>query len=48
MSAGGMRRFDKLSSDAKASSQKKYIALQEALDEIGRMLGGWIKSVKQK
>jgi hypothetical protein len=26
--------------------QKKYILLQEKLDEIGRMLGGWIKSLK--
>ena len=29
-------------------NQKKYVALQEALDEVGRMLGGWIKSLKQK
>jgi len=43
-----LRVFLRLSFDVKAVNQKKYIALQEALDEIGRMLGGWIKSVKQK
>jgi hypothetical protein len=43
-----LRVFLRLSFDVKAINQKRYIALQEALDEIGRMLGGWIKSVKQK
>ena len=43
-----LRVFLRLSFDVKAVNQKKYIALQDALDEIGRMLGGWIKSVKQK
>ena len=26
---------------------KKYIGISEKLDEIGRMLGGWIKSLKE-
>ena len=26
---------------------KKYITLSEKLNEVGRMLGGWIKSTKQ-
>lgn len=43
-----LRVFLRLSFDVKAVNQKKYIALQEALDEIGRMLGGWIKSARQK
>lgn len=43
-----LRVFLRLSFDIKAINQKKYIALQEALDEIGRMLGGWMKSLKQK
>jgi len=43
-----LRVFLRLSSDTKALNQKKYIALQEALDEIGRMLGGWLKSVRLK
>jgi len=43
-----LRVFLRLSLDVKAINQKKYIALQQALDEIGRMLGGWMKSLKQK
>lgn len=31
--------------DVQAIDQKKYLALQESLEEIGRMLGGWIKSI---
>lgn len=34
--------------DIKAIDQKKYILLQEHLQEIGEMLGGWIKSTTQK
>ena len=41
-----LRVFVRLSKDVKAIDNKKYIALQEKLDEIGRMLGGWIKSTK--
>jgi len=41
-----LRVFIRLSKDIKAIDNKKYIALQEKLDEIGRMLGGWIKSTK--
>ena len=43
-----LRVFLRLSFDVKAISQKKYISLQEPLDEIGRMLGGWLKSLRQK
>lgn len=32
--------------EIKALDNKKYIRLSEKLDEIGRMLGGWIKSLK--
>ncbi len=38
----------RLSHDIKILNQKKYIAVQTQLDEIGRMLGGWIKSNHQK
>ena len=41
-----LRVFIRLSKDVKAIDNKKYIILQEKLDEIGRMLGGWIKSTK--
>jgi len=43
-----LRVFLRLSFDVKAINQKKYILLQGSLDEIGRMLGGWMKSLKQK
>ncbi len=43
-----VRVFLRLAFDVKAINQKRYIFFQEALDEIGRMLGGWIKSLKIK
>lgn len=33
--------------DVKAINIKKYSLLEENIDEIGRMLGGWIKSTKE-
>jgi len=35
----------RLSYEVKAIDQKKYISFEEKLQEIGRMTGGWIKSV---
>ena len=32
--------------DIKAITPKTYTILEAKLDEIGRMLGGWIKSIK--
>ena len=43
-----LRVFLRLSHDVRAIDQKKYIILQAATDEIGRMLGGWLKSLRQK
>ena len=43
-----LRTFLRLSTDIKILNQKKYIQLQSDTDEIGRMLGGWIKSLKLK
>ena len=43
-----LRVFLRLSFDIKTITNKKYITLQEHLDEIGRMLGGWMKSMRQK
>ncbi len=34
--------------DMKVIDNKKYVALQGHVDEIGRMLGGWIKSSKDR
>jgi four helix bundle protein len=41
-----LRVFIRLMKETKAIDNKKYLALQSAIDEIGRMLGGWIRSVK--
>lgn len=40
-----LRLFVRLLKDTKAIDNKKYIVLQTAIDEIGRMLGGWIRSL---
>lgn len=42
-----LRVFIRLLKDVKALDNNKYLALQSEIDEIGRMLGGWIKSVKK-
>ncbi len=39
-----LRLLVRLMKDTKTLDNKKYIALQEIIDEIGRMLGGWIRS----
>ena len=38
----------RLMKDVAAIDNKKYVSLQEPIDEIGRMLGGWIKSTTNK
>ncbi len=43
-----LRFFIRLSFDTKTINQKTYIKFQSQIDEIGRMLGGWIKSTKRK
>ncbi len=37
----------RLAKDIQALDNKKYLQLQQSLLEIGRMLGGWRKSLKQ-
>jgi len=41
-----LRVFIRLNKDVKAIDMKKYLVLQQDIDEIGKMLGGWIKSTK--
>ena len=41
-----LRVFIRLMKDIKAIDVKKYVALETIVDEIGRMLGGWIRSTK--
>jgi hypothetical protein len=43
-----IRVFLRLSVDIKAVQLNKIIPIQQQVDEIGRMLGGWIKSCKAK
>src|SRR4030042_709598 len=43
-----LRVFLRLCKEVKAIDNKKYILLQEIVDEIGRMLGGWIKLTKER
>jgi hypothetical protein len=38
----------RLMKDIKAIDAKKYIIIEANLDEIGRMLGGWIKSTRDR
>ncbi len=41
-----LRVFLRLAKDLKIMDLKKYALIEEMVDEIGRMLGGWIKSTK--
>ena len=41
-----MKMLIRLAYDVKAISQPRYRSLQKDLQEIGKMLGGWIKSIK--
>lgn len=42
-----LRVFIRLMKDTKSIDLKKYVSIEENTDEIGRMLGGWIKSTKE-
>ena len=35
----------RMASDSKSLNQKKYMLLQSFLQEVGKMLGGWLKSL---
>ena len=41
-----LRVLIRLMKDTRTLDNKKYIALEAMIDEIGRMLGGWIRSIK--
>src|SRR3989338_3612356 len=43
-----LRVLIRLTKDVKAIDNKKYITLETNVDEIGRMLGGWIRSTKER
>lgn len=42
------RLFIRLAKDVGVIDAKKYILIQKEVDDIGKMLGGWIKSSKEK
>lgn len=42
-----LRVLIRLCFDTKVLSQKTYISLQQEIDDIGRMLGGWLKSLRK-
>lgn len=41
-----LKFFLRLSWEIKSLDNKKYILLSEKINEIGKMLGGWIKALK--
>ena len=41
-----LRIYMRLAKDIKAMDNKRYVFFQDSVDEIGRMLGGWKKSVQ--
>ncbi len=43
-----LRVLLRLMKEVKTIDNKKYTALEEILDEIGRMLGGWIRSLNPR
>jgi len=43
-----LRVFIRLMCDVKAIDNRKYLTLQSDIDEIGRMLGGWIRSSRER
>lgn len=42
-----LRVFIRLMKDVKSINLKQYASMEEQIDEIGRMLGGWIKYTKE-
>lgn len=42
-----LRMFVRLMKDVKSIDLKIYASIEADIDEIGRMLGGWIKSTKE-
>ncbi len=41
-----LKIFIRLARDTKALDLNKYIILEKQINEIGKMIGGWIRSVK--
>jgi hypothetical protein len=41
-----LKVFIRLLHELKIIDQKKYVVLQSAIQEIGRMFGGWMKKLR--
>lgn len=41
-----LRLIIRLMKDSGTLQSKQYIRLQEIIDEVGRMLGGWLRSIR--
>ncbi|PIZ00516.1 diversity-generating retroelement protein bAvd family protein [bacterium (Candidatus Howlettbacteria) CG_4_10_14_0_8_um_filter_40_9] len=41
-----LKTLIRLAHDIKAIDQKKYIKLEEQVQEIGKMIGGWLRYIK--
>ena len=42
-----LKIFIRLAKNVQALDNKNYLTLQELLQEIGKMLGGWLRATKQ-
>lgn len=43
-----LKFFFQVAWEIKFLDNKKYIAMSEHLNEIGRMLGGWVRGIQSK
>ncbi len=43
-----LRVFIRLMKEVRTIDNKRYAVLEESVDEIGRMLGGWIRSTRDR
>jgi hypothetical protein len=43
-----LRVFVRLMKDTRVIDNRKYVTIESEVDEVGRMLGGWIRSTKEK
>lgn len=48
LNLNSLRVFLRMSKDVKTIDNKKYASLSGTVDDIGKMLGGWIRSNKTK
>lgn len=45
---GILKMLARIAFDVHAIDPKKYLKLEQSLQEIGKMLGGWMKSLKNE